>query len=121
MKMSKCQYRIGDLAKQLNVEKFVIRFWEKELGIKPKRSKGGQRFYQEKDFQTFATVKNLLYEKKYTLAGAKEELVRMKTKKQQKPAENIIATQKTSLPSEHQKKLLSLKSQLLKFKLHLLT
>lgn len=116
MKMSKRQYRIGDLAKELNVEKFVVRFWEKELGIKPKRSKGGQRFYQEKDFKTFATIKDLLYEKKFTLAGAKEELLRIKSNKNS----HIIPTQKI-MPTSHQKKLLSLKSQLLKFKLHLLT
>ena len=53
MKMKKRQYRIGELANALNVEKFVIRFWEKELGIKADRSPGGQRFYEEKDFETF--------------------------------------------------------------------
>ena len=93
--MNKRQYRIGDLAKHLNVEKFVIRFWEKELNIKPKRSKGGQRFYQEQDFQTFKTVKDLLYEKKFTIAGAKEELQRIKKQDVSltKPA-TVIPTQK---------------------------
>lgn len=112
MKMSKREYRIGDLAKHLDVEKFVIRFWEKELGIKAKRSKGGQRFYTEKDFQTFVAVKDLLYNKKFTIAGAKEELARMK---QNKPNPTVIASQKitSELPKE---KLLSLKDQLLKFK-----
>jgi DNA-binding transcriptional MerR regulator len=78
MKMSKRHYRIGELAETLNVEKFVIRFWEKELGIKSIRSKGGQRFYQEKDFQKFNIIKELLYSKKFTLAGAKRELENMK-------------------------------------------
>jgi len=78
MKMSKRQYRIGDLAVALNVEKFVIRFWEKELGIKSHRSKGGQRFYEEKDFKKFELIKNLLYQKKFTLAGAKKELENLK-------------------------------------------
>ena len=74
MKMSKRQYRIGDLAKALGVEKFVVRFWEKELGIKSFRSKGGQRFYEERDFKKFETIKTLLYDKKYTLAGAKKRV-----------------------------------------------
>ena len=87
MKMSKRQYRIGELAKSLNLERYVIRFWEKELEIKPQRSQGGQRFYQEKDFQTFLAVKELLYQKKYTLAGAKKELLNMKK------ARNVIPTQ----------------------------
>lgn len=115
MKMSKCQYRIGDLAKQLNVEKFVIRFWEKELNIKPKRSKGGQRFYQEKDFQTFATIKKLLYEKKYTIAGAKEELNRMKKKTAQTQHHTVIPSQ-TASHSSYKKELLTLRSKLLKLK-----
>lgn len=115
MKMSKCQYRIGELSKQLSVEKFVLRFWEKELGIKPKRSKGGQRFYQEKDFQTFSTIKTLLYEKKFTIAGAKEELARMKQKKSAKP-ETVLATKK-DIPVTRNQKIIDLKKKLLKLKL----
>lgn len=106
MKMNKREYRIGDLAKHLNVEKFVIRFWEKELSIKPKRSQGGQRFYQESDFQTFLTIKDLLYQKKFTLAGAKEELCRLK----QQP--KVIPSQKI-LPTNLQTKLINFKKQLL--------
>ena len=116
MKMNKREYRIGDLAKLLNVEKFVIRFWEKELQIKQKRSKGGQRFYQESDFQTFLTIKNLLYNKKYTIAGAKEELLRLRNTKQSK----VIPTQK-AVPDSFQIRLLAIKEKLitLQKKLHL--
>jgi DNA-binding transcriptional MerR regulator len=92
MKMSKRQYRIGDLAKELKLKKFVLRFWEKELDIKPHRSAGGQRFYQEEDFETFKLIKTLLYDRKFTLAGAKKELESLKSHK--KP---IIASQKTDM------------------------
>ena len=92
MKMSKRQYRIGELAKQLKLKKFVLRFWEKELNIKSHRSIGGQRFYQEEDFETFKLIKTLLYERKFTLAGAKKELELLKSRK--KP---IIATQRTEM------------------------
>jgi DNA-binding transcriptional MerR regulator len=74
MQMQKRRFRIGDLAKQLNVDKFVIRFWEKEFTLSPARSCGGQRFYEEKDFEKFKEIKTLLYEKKFTIAGAKEQL-----------------------------------------------
>lgn len=57
MKMSKRQYRIGELAKALDVEKFVVRFWEKELGIKSFRSKGGQRFYEKKILKSLKQLK----------------------------------------------------------------
>ena len=92
MKMTKRQYRIGELAKQLKLKKFVLRFWEKELDIKSQRSTGGQRFYQEEDFETFKIIKTLLYERKFTLAGAKKELLLLKSHK--KP---IIASQRTDM------------------------
>ena len=68
------QFRIGELAKQLCVEKFVIRFWEKEFNIKPQRSSGQQRFYTEKDLKKFTAIKELLYQRGYTIAGAKKQL-----------------------------------------------
>lgn len=92
MKMSKRQYRIGDVAKELKLKKFVLRFWEKELQLTPNRSVGGQRFYQEEDFETFKLIKSLLYDRKFTLAGAKKELESLKRHK--KP---IIASQKTEM------------------------
>lgn len=92
MRMNKRQYRIGEVAKQLNIEKFVLRFWEKELNIKPHRSIGGQRFYEEEDFETFKLIKTLLYERKFTLAGAKRELEFLKTNKK-----TVIGSQKINM------------------------
>jgi DNA-binding transcriptional MerR regulator len=74
MKMKNRQFRIGQLAAQLKVEKFVIRFWEKEFGCKTIRSAGKQRFYNQKDLEQFVLIKELLYEKGFTIAGAKKHL-----------------------------------------------
>lgn len=74
MKMQKRLFRIGDLAEKLEVEKFVIRFWEKEFNVKTHRSHGGQRFYSIDDFEQFKKIKDLLYERGFTIAGAKKEL-----------------------------------------------
>lgn len=117
MRMSKRQYRIGELAKKLNIKKFVIRFWEKELGIKPHRSPGGQRFYIEEDFETFKIVKNLLYDKKYTLAGAKKELTKLNSKERK-----ILASQKTNMNFPSQKSTIdhNLKEKLLNFRTQLI-
>ncbi len=114
MKMSKRHYRIGELAQTLNVEKFVIRFWEKELGIKSIRSHGGQRFYQEKDFEKFKLIKELLYDKKFTLAGAKKELENLKHNRNVIPTqqEKIIVKQKCDC----KEKLELIKKELLKMK-----
>ncbi len=74
MRMQKRTFRIGQLAKKLQVERFVVRFWEKEFGIKTTRSDGGQRFYTEDDLSLFRQVKKLLYEDGFTIAGAKKTL-----------------------------------------------
>jgi DNA-binding transcriptional MerR regulator len=72
--MDKRRFRIGDLAEELKVKKFVIRFWEKEFDIKSDRSEGGQRFYTSQDLQRFIRIKDLLYNKGFTIAGAKKQL-----------------------------------------------
>ncbi len=72
--MTKRHFRIGDLAQELGVKKFVIRFWEKEFKLKSDRSMGGQRSYTQEDFTMFATIKELLYKKGFTISGAKKQL-----------------------------------------------
>lgn len=74
MKMESQQFRIGRLSQELNVPKFVIRFWEKEFAIKSSRTEGGQRYYTTTDFLTFKKIKDLLYTRKFTIAGAKKAL-----------------------------------------------
>lgn len=97
MKMKKRNFRIGELADHLGLERFVIRFWEKEFNIKGQRSDGGQRFYQEKDIQKFETIKSLLYDQGFTIAGAKKYMKENGTKKPQTPAKNIVASQVTTM------------------------
>ena len=72
--MQPAQFRIGVLAKKVGVERFVIRFWEKEFHLRATRSQGGQRFYTLKDLNIFMRIKTLLYEQKYTIEGAKRVL-----------------------------------------------
>ena len=74
MRMQKRQFRIGELAKHLNVKKFVIRFWEKEFALRATRSDGGQRFYNEDDIHSFCIIKSFLYEQGFTIAGARKHL-----------------------------------------------
>jgi DNA-binding transcriptional MerR regulator len=76
MRMEQRTFRIGELAKLLNVKRFVIRFWEKEFALSPVRSSGGQRFYTGADFNRFKAIKELLYAKGYTIAGARKALTK---------------------------------------------
>ena len=73
-RMSKRKFRIGDLAEELDLKKFVIRFWEKEFDLQSDRSLGGQRFYTEDDLAQFSLIKDLLYNKGFTIVGARQQL-----------------------------------------------
>ena len=102
MKMQKRQFRIGELAHYLSVEKFVIRFWEKEFEMRTSRSSGGQRFYDDKDIEKFSIIKDLLYHKGYTIAGAKQQLKEKSKRKQLIQEEaTIIGSHKTTLEQEN--------------------
>lgn len=128
MKMEKRKFRIGELAEHLNVERFVIRFWEKEFNFKAHRSHGGQRFYDEQDLQKFQAIKELLYTKKFTIAGAKQHLSvnhPKPVKEVSKDSSSVMASQVTTFESsktqqtispELSKKLLKLRKALLALK-----
>jgi DNA-binding transcriptional MerR regulator len=74
-------FKIGEVAELAGVEQHVLRYWEDELDIlKPTKNKSGQRLYQKKDVELVLEIKRLLYEEKFTIAGAKNKLKRFKSK-----------------------------------------
>ena len=97
MKMQKRKFRIGELANKLELERFVVRFWEKEFNIKTKRSQGSQRFYDENDLRKFELIKRLLYEEGFTIVGAKKKLKEKSTREISSKKESIIASHKTTM------------------------
>ena len=71
----KLYYRIGEVASIVGVEPHVLRYWETEFrSIRPQKSRKGQRVYSRKDVDRLLTVKELLYDHRYTIAGAKRKL-----------------------------------------------
>jgi DNA-binding transcriptional MerR regulator len=68
-------YRIGEACKQLDIQPYVLRYWETEFAVlSPKKSKAGQRVYSEEELHLIQRIKQLLYEEGYTIAGAKKKL-----------------------------------------------
>ncbi len=74
---------IGEVAKNLNIKPFVIRFWEKEFNLKSRRSAGGQRSYSRKEIEEIAMIKTLLHDQGFTIAGAKKHLQELRTQTKQ--------------------------------------
>ena len=53
----------------------MLRYWEKEIpAIRPGHSSANQRRYRRRDVELFREVRRLLYEEKFTLAGARRHL-----------------------------------------------
>ena len=74
-------FKIGEVADLASVEQHVLRYWEDEIdALKPTKNKSGQRLYQKKDVELVLEIKRLLYEEKFTIAGAKSKLKRFKKK-----------------------------------------
>lgn len=72
---NKLYFRIGEVATLLNVKPYVLRYWETEFpDIKPSKSKSGQRLYKRRDVEMLVQIKELLYEERFTINGARKRL-----------------------------------------------
>lgn len=79
-------FRIGDVSKLLGVEPYVLRYWETEFpSLGPKKSGSGHRLYRRKDVELLLKIKHLLYEKRFTIEGARQHLVLESKHPQPKP------------------------------------
>ena len=68
----KLYFKVGEVSSIVGVPAYVLRFWESEFKkINPKRTSSGQRLYRKKDVELILWIKHLLYEKKFTIEGAK--------------------------------------------------
>jgi DNA-binding transcriptional MerR regulator len=71
----KLYFRIGEVARLAAIKPYVLRFWETEFHVlDPKKSGTGHRLYRRKDVQLVFEIKQLLYEKRYTIEGARKFL-----------------------------------------------
>ena len=68
-------FKIGDVARLLKVEPYVLRFWESQFPqLKPNKSGTGQRLYRKRDVEIAVEIKRLVYGEGYTLSGARQAL-----------------------------------------------
>jgi DNA-binding transcriptional MerR regulator len=78
-------FRIGEVSRIVGVEPYVLRYWESEFkGLSPKKSSSGQRMFRRRDVELLLEIKRLLYERKFTVEGARRALserVRLKNVK----------------------------------------
>jgi DNA-binding transcriptional MerR regulator len=71
----KLYFRIGEVSSLVGVEPYVLRYWETEFsGLSPKKSGTGHRLYRRREVELLLRIKHLLYEKRFTIEGARQHL-----------------------------------------------
>src|SRR5262245_12299568 len=68
-------YRIGEVSRITEVKPYVLRYWESEFRwMAPQKSRSKQRLYRRRDIDIILLIKKLLYEQRFTIAGARKKL-----------------------------------------------
>lgn len=90
-------FTISETADLCGVEAHVLRYWEKEFpGLSPAKRRGGRRFYMVADVLIIREIRDLLYDRGFTIRGAKAEIENRrklaKEKREVPPSPEAIAT-----------------------------
>ena len=107
--IKKLYYSIGDVTEATALKQYVLRYWETEFAIlNPAKNRAGNRTYKDEDIKVIRHIKELLYEKKFTIRGAKQYLEEYYSNKSD-TSSNIVAISSQNVDREF---LLSLKKKL---------
>jgi len=84
-KPGKLFYRIHEVSQITGIKPYVLRYWESEFNqLKPQKDTNDQRRYRKEDIDLINRIKNLLYEERFTIAGARKKL-KSSRKRKEKP------------------------------------
>ncbi len=73
--IKKLYYSIGEVCKLTGLKSYVLRYWETEFReLNPPKNRAGNRTYRKRDIDTINRIKELLYDKKFTIEGARNQL-----------------------------------------------
>ncbi len=73
--IKKLYHSIGEVSAITDLKQYVLRYWESEFPqLSPAKNRAGNRIYRQKDIELVLFIKKLLYEKKYTIEGARQKL-----------------------------------------------
>ncbi len=73
--IKKLYYSIGEVSKITELKPYVLRYWETEFKeLRPSKNKAGNRTYRQKDIDIILRIKDLLYNQKFTIEGARKML-----------------------------------------------
>jgi DNA-binding transcriptional MerR regulator len=72
----KLYYSISEVSDLLGVKAHVLRYWETQFKVlRPKKARGGARRYKKRDIEILFDIKQLLYDQRFTIAGARRKIL----------------------------------------------
>ena len=72
---AKRYFTIGEVSELCDVKPHVLRYWEQEFTqLKPVKRRGNRRYYQRQDVMLIRQIRELLYEKGFTIGGARQQM-----------------------------------------------
>ena len=78
----KTYHTISEVAERLQVRPHVLRYWETQFPmLRPRKGRSGSRMYRERELELLERIRTLLYDKGFTLKGARRRL-RLEQKKE---------------------------------------
>ena len=81
VEVKKLYYSISEVSKITDLKQYVLRYWETEFSqLNPKKNNAGNRKYRKSDLKTINLIKDLLYNKKFTIEGARQYLAKKNDK-----------------------------------------
>ena len=73
---SKLYRSISEVSDMLRVKAHVLRYWETQFSmLRPKKNRAGNRMYRPEEVRLLLRIKELLYDRRYTIAGARRTLL----------------------------------------------
>src|SRR5262245_3315229 len=85
----KSYFKIGEVARIVGVKPSVLRFWETEFPtVRPEKSRTNQRLYARRHVERLCTIRELLYDQKFTIAGARRQMREPGAEAEAEPAAN---------------------------------
>ncbi|MFN7955254.1 MAG: MerR family transcriptional regulator [bacterium] len=82
----KLYFKIGEVSRITGVEPYVLRYWESEFdAIQPVKLRN-QRRYRRRDIERILEIRHLLYDQRFTIAGAKKRLRELTREARPQPA-----------------------------------
>ena len=109
----KLYYRIGEVSRITDVKPYVLRYWESEFRwMTPQKSRSKQRLYRRRDIDMILLIKKMLYEQRFTIAGARKKLRDLGVGKALESGNLVIETDHRARFSKIREELVSIRAML---------